>query len=207
LLAVWAVGVVVAFWHYELRFMRAFAPEVADARGALFAGADLQARLDPQLLEALRLPPADAPSGVTVLHFWDPRCPCSRFNELHLNEIHARYGDKGIGWHVLTPPDAPPGAAAERRFRRHFGDYGAVVRFSSAPARLWQAVPAVPAALVLGPAGASYLGPYAVGGLCTSANGQFVETALDQLLAGTHEPVFNLLAFGCFCPTRPLAGP
>lgn len=178
LVAVWAVGTVIAFWWFEFRNLRAFLPEEAVMFRSEQLGHDLALQLEGTPRE-----------GPLLVHFWDPGCPCARFATPHLREIMDRYQAQGVRFVVLTP-----GTVREEEAREVFG----------ADAEIRMAGPlnplSSPAAALLDTDGhLAYFGPYSEGAGCTAADGGFVETVLDQLQTGQNPRQINTLAVGCFC--------
>jgi hypothetical protein len=181
LLAAWLAATAVAFWWFEYQHVRAFNDPQGRGTAVLFDSAALSAGL------------AAASSGAapTLVHFWDPSCPCSRLNAPHVRELMETYRTRGIEFVVAVPP-----GSIERARRAYPG--ASVVSAAS----LQQALPpSAPAAAVLEAGGElAYFGPYSVGAFCTSGSGAFVERALDAVLAGDNPRQLNTLAVGCFCP-------
>ena len=200
LVTLWLAGTVYAFWWFEFRHLRPFEAEAA-ARAESFSGEGLAAALGELL-------PADDRVPATLFHFWDPACPCSRFNEEHVRELRERYAAQGIRFAVIPRPGRFESLSEARRAaEEHFGEVELIdlpeARFRALP------VPSAPALAIVdqratdtatdnGPA-LAYFGPYSVGAVCSSSTGTFAESTLDDLLAGKRPRQLNTIAFGCFC--------
>lgn len=172
LIIVWLGGMLLAFWWFEARYLRAF-----DERAAVFSGAELQ--LPAELA---------GPGPIRLVHFWDPACPCNVGNQQHLAELIARFAPQGIAFHVLQKPDSkgqlPTELAGLRPLTALPGSAG---------------LPASPAVAIWDQQGRlAYFGPYSEGLTCNSGN-SFIEPILEALTEGRHVNASNTLAVGCFC--------
>jgi hypothetical protein len=146
--------------------------------------------------------PALRPSGgrPVLLHFFNPHCPCSRFNLDHIRGLQQQWSDRvefvavvqgcqprearhaldRVGLHMTAIAD-PDGRIAER-----CGVYSS------------------PQAVLLDPAGRLYFrGNYNTGRYCTSEATEFTRLALDSLAAGAPPPRFAAagIAYGCELPS------
>ena len=178
LVAIWAIGTVTAFWWFEFRNLRAFLPEQA----VMFRADQLGEMTLPLYRE-------QNPDGPLVVHFWDPKCPCTRFTTPHVQNIVASYAGQGLSLVVVIPE-----ASLENDARAEFG--------ASTTIRVAGAINPVssPAAALLDATGElAYFGPYSTGAGCTTGDGGFVETVLNALHAGQNPRQINTLATGCFC--------
>lgn len=176
LVGLWGISTVAAFWWFEFRNLQAFQPEQA----VLFDSGSLQDSLAQQFGEA---------AGPVALHFWDPDCPCTRFNTPHVRDLMAAYAEKGMRFVVLTPT-----AALQTRAREEFGPQ-VEIRVAGPLDPL-----SSPAAVLLdGQGQLAYFGPYSTGANCTTGNGDYVELVLNELDAGNNPRQINTLAVGCFC--------
>jgi hypothetical protein len=194
----WLLSTAYAFWWFQLRTLQPFDP-VSPPQSVLFeAGrmtADLAALLaaDPARGSAAERPVA------TVVHFWDPACPCSRFNEAHVRKIVAEYARRGVQFLVVARAGSGLSEALlAARAHRTFGD---AVRLVNAPSQAAVGLtPSSPATAILDADGKlAYFGPYSTGAVCTATQGLFAEKVLDQLLQGNHPQLWNTWASGCLC--------
>lgn len=171
-LGIWLLALLAALWWFQGRYLRPF-----DQRTAVFAG------------DALRLPADLLGQGrITLVHLWDPACPCNAGNQAHLAELMQTYGARGVAFHVLQKP-------------------GSTGRLPNALAALqplpWltgaEQLPASPAVAIWDSADRlAYFGPYSAGLTCNSGN-SFIEPVIEALLAGRAVRNSNTLAVGCFC--------
>ena len=115
---------------------------------------------------------------ITVVHFIDEACPCSRFSESHVVRLEDR-----------------------------FDDTAAFFRWPKVPAELKDteidiSVPASPAVAIWDSEGKlAYLGPYSSGIFCGEGE-DFVSATLTSLLEGNVPYLNEHDALGCFCPWR-----
>ncbi len=177
LVFIWLLMIAFAFWWFELRWYRQVDFQYSDA---LF---DSRTLLNDQSL----LQGKD--HRATVVHYFDPACPCTRFNTAHVQELMATYLPKGVAFVIKVPNEAAR-QLAHQTFKQVPID---VVAAKNAPV-------ASPAALVLNPLGQpEYVGPYSPGAVCTSKTGDFVGLALDDVIQGKGFKQTINLANGCFC--------
>lgn len=188
-LSLTAIGVV--FWQQDLRYALP-TPRPADLR-------QVPVGTVVELPPALRQWLGDAAARPLLLHFYNPDCPCSRFNLDHLQLLQARYGtrvqfveivespavaDSGLGLPVVADPDGSLAA--------HFGVYS------------------TPQAVVLDATRRlHYRGNFNATRYCNTPATQFARQALEALLNGT-ATVFDPraeTAFGCPLPGEEDRGP
>lgn len=183
--AVWIIATGYAFWHFQFSQLRPFTPPQNDR--AFFDGEVISKRI-----ESLPIAPAGA---ATLIHFWDPACPCSRFNDDHLRALVEQYAPNGIEVLVVPAPGAPIPSTGTLQAR-----YGTAVRLAAPELRALRPPSSPAVAVVDNKEQLAYFGPYSTDGLCSADGGGFVEAVLDNLLAGRQSRQFNTLAFGCYCP-------
>lgn len=83
--AVWLIFTVVAFWWFQFRDLRPFADSAAVERQVeRFAAGHYQ------------------PGVITVIHFWDSDCQCSRFSNDHVAALVREYAPQGVRF-VMVP--------------------------------------------------------------------------------------------------------
>lgn len=172
LIAVWALGMVAAFWWFQARYIRPF-----EERTALFSGAEL--RLPAELA---------GPGPIRLVHFWDPACPCNVGNQQHLGELVKTYAPRGVEFYAVQKPGS----------RGHLPQsLNALQPLAALPGS--ELLPASPAVAIWDQQGRlAYFGPYSEGALCTSAN-SFIEPVLEALADGRPVRSDGSLAVGCFC--------
>jgi hypothetical protein len=178
LVATWLLGVVFAFWWFELRWYQQVTFEYHDA---VF---DSRTMMPDATMGASIKPDAVA----KVIHYFDPECPCTRFNTEHVLELMERYQASGVKFEVRVP-----NTAGLEKALKIFSAPVQIVEYAAAPV-------ASPAALVLDSAGlVHYIGPYSPGAVCSTRSGDFVSIVLDDLLEGRPALQDVNLARGCFC--------
>lgn len=136
--------------------------------------------------------------SVAVVHFWDPGCACSRFNEKHVRQLVAEYQQRGIRFVVVAQSGSVAGnKGLQEQAREVFGDVDIVL---SRDRSFHQSIPSSPAAVILDEQQQlAYFGPYSEGAICRAGSGRFVERILDKVLKGKNPRFINTLAYGCFC--------
>jgi hypothetical protein len=129
------------------------------------------------------------------LHFFNPDCPCSRFNLSHLRDLIRRHGQNARFVAVLQGDGDVKGAFDKLKL-----GIEAVTDENSELARA-TGVYATPQAVLVEPNGRLYYrGNYNASRYCTNGETQFARIALESLLAG-HPPSpltpAASVAFGC----------
>jgi hypothetical protein len=138
----------------------------------------------------------------TLLHFFNPVCPCSRFNIDHVRELIADYGDVVQIVAVLEADDQHDGLEA---FAQLNLKCEAIVDRDGAIARQ-AGVYATPQGVVLGYDGElHYRGNYNLSRYCTAAETEFVRQAIENCLAlqpPLEFPAAATVAVGCQLPAN-----
>lgn len=145
--------------------------------------------------------PGTVPGGKPLLlHFFNPSCPCSRFNRRHLRELYTRYGQAVDMVVVLQAKDTTEAI-------RKYHDWELPMSYVTDPeGQLAErcGVYATPQAVLLSPdAQLYYRGNYNTGRYCVNRQTQFARRALEALLAGQPPPAFPgvaATAYGCLLP-------
>lgn len=172
LAAAWVIALLAALWWYQSRYLRPF-----DERAVVFAGDSL--RLPAELLDRQQ---------ITLVHFWDPACPCNAGNQAHLAQLMAQYGGRGVSFHVLQKP------GSDGRLPEPLAALQPLARLPGA-----ERMPSSPAVAIWDRSGQlAYFGPYSAGLTCDS-NNSFIEPVIEAVLAGRPVRNTNALAVGCFC--------
>jgi thiol-disulfide isomerase/thioredoxin len=133
------------------------------------------------------------------LHFFNPGCPCSRFNMPHFKSLVAAYGDKINFAVVLITKDKnyTPEKIAEK--------YGLTVPVLADTTIAGACgVYSTPQAVLLSADHILYYrGNYNSSRYCTDKKSNYAQIAIDSLLAKKQQPVFNryaVTAYGCSLP-------
>jgi hypothetical protein len=201
LLVVWMISTAYAFWWFQVRPLRPFS-NLEQARAVSFDGHAFAQLLQSQELAAL----PGTLSKITILHFWDPDCPCARFNQVHVRDLISIHGAGDIRFVIVVPAEhAREGDRLRQRAETVFGTGIEVVIDHG---ELANAVPSSPAAAIFAAdRELAYFGPYSIGAVCSQGQGNFVETVLTRLKQGQNPHFLNTMAVGCFCDwpgTQPL---
>jgi hypothetical protein len=143
-----------------------------------------------------------------VVHFFNPDCPCSRFNLEHLRRLVERFGDRVQFVAAVQADDDRDAAELEDALAAldlrlvHFVDRGAAVARAAG-------VYSTPQAVVLARDGRLvYRGNYNTSRYCTDPRTEFVRIALDHLVDPAPPPGAPLAgalessppAYGCRLP-------
>ena len=182
ILALWLAVVLCGFWWFQWRWYF-----LVDTQTVWFKGQGwVEASQSPDFI-------ADGGNGPVVVHFYDPACPCSKFNTEHVLALIEEYQGRGVQFEVRVPS-----ADVQAQARQLFGVPVAVAADAQRPA-------ASPSALVLNQAQAAgrtvaYVGPYSAGAVCTGAEDDFVGLVLNRLLNQEKLGWESNLAKGCLCP-------
>jgi hypothetical protein len=134
------------------------------------------------------------------LHFFNPDCPCSRFNVPHFKELAASYGSKIDFAVVVMTKDR---SYTQNNIRERFGLTVPVI-FDTSIARDC-GVYSTPQAVLMNTGGSLYYrGNYNRSRYCTDKKSNYAQLAIDSLLRGKQQVVFNsyaLTAYGCSLPS------
>ena len=191
-------GIGWVFWQEDLRYSRptprpgGWRPPALAARIVL-----------PPAIERLHVRRAGQP---ILLHFFNPSCPCSRFNVEHVRELSARFRDDVLVVAVLAEGDAATMRAAYSRLALD------VPYYVDADRRLADAlgVYSTPQAAVLDRDGRlAYVGNYNRTRYCRERDTEFARIALEAVVAGRPRPVLAAAAttaYGCPLPVRATKG-
>jgi hypothetical protein len=143
----------------------------------------------------VRLKPGPKPM---FLHFFNPDCPCSRFNMQHFKTLVSLYGDQADFAIVVLSTKGYSEAEVQRKY-----DLPIPVLFDSSVA-VRCGVYSTPQAVLLDPARKLYYrGNYNRSRYCTDINSNYAQQALEGLLgrrAVLHFDPVALTAYGCRLP-------
>jgi thiol-disulfide isomerase/thioredoxin len=148
---------------------------------------DITAKFNPQKNEPV------------FLHFFNPDCPCSRFNMPHFKELAKTYGSKISFAVVVLTKDKDYTEAAIRE------KYGLTVPvlFDSLLAAACGVYSTPQAVLINTDQVLYYRGNYNRSRYCSDKKTNYAQIAIDSLLANRQQPGFNsyaLTAYGCSLP-------
>jgi hypothetical protein len=155
------------------------------------------------LMAVAQLLPGRAPqdsSRPLLVHFFNPNCPCSRFNVDHIQELNRIYQGRVNFIAVLEEDTTDKLVAGYQKLGLPFQ---AVVDSSGAIAQAL-GVYSTPQAAILDPRGALvFRGNYNSSRYCTDPASQYARIALDAFLAHKPPPAMEpaaLIAYGCPLP-------
>ncbi|WP_017498791.1 thioredoxin fold domain-containing protein [Flavobacterium sp. WG21] len=133
------------------------------------------------------------------IHFFNPDCPCSRFNIPHVSELIKKYGDR-INFKIVVLNKERSFTIAE--IQEKF-DAKIPVYFDQAIAKNCGVFSTPQAVLLDGSQNLYYRGNYNKTRYCTNADSNYAQMAIDSLLKQNHSPSFDALAlraYGCSLP-------
>ncbi len=175
------------FWHSEWKY--SLPTPVPEQYHAVNKGEriDITAKFNPQKKEPV------------FLHFFNPDCPCSRFNMPHVKELIAAYGDKvNFAVVVLT---ADKDYTAESISKKY--GLSVPVLFDSSIAAACGVYSTPQAVLINTDKVLHYRGNYNRSRYCSDKKTNYAQIAIDSLLAQRQQPAFDhfaLTAYGCSIP-------
>ena len=138
-------------------------------------------------------------AGPVFLHFFNPDCPCSRFNITHFKTLAERYADKiNFAVVVISSKNDYTAAGIQQRF-----GLTVPVLFDTSVAALCGVYSTPQAVLLNTDQLLYYRGNYNRSRYCTDEKSNYAQMAIDSLLASKREPAFDhyaLTAYGCKLP-------
>jgi hypothetical protein len=183
LLAVFS-GIALIFWYQEAQYLLP-TPVPANYKAVL---PNEVVRFDTALLPRQYAKPR-------LLHFFSPDCPCSRFNLKHFLSLNRKYADRVDFYVVVAKSDQVTSAQymVERKVPVVVDEGEKLAKACG--------VYATPQATLIQTDNTLYFrGNYNRSRFCTDKNSNFVQMALDSLIALKAPPHFSELAtqsFGC----------
>jgi hypothetical protein len=179
-LSIAAVGITATFWRQELRYQL---PTPVPANYQSVA-----------LGQAIILPDNFLKGTAYFLHFYNPDCPCSRFNSKNVKSLIRHYGDSVKMVIVVPNPESAKQAKLEFENCDMYVDENNLVAQAAA-------VYATPQAVIVDQRHTLYYkGNYNKSRYCTAQASNFAELSLVALLQRQPPPQFGLLAtqaYGC----------
>jgi hypothetical protein len=180
------VAIAGIFWRQELKYLEP--TPVPSAYVSVNAG------------EAVTLPSPLVRGTSYFLHFYNPDCPCSRFNASHIQSLIRNYQDS-IRFVIIIPQNASL-AEAKNKFGEdlnYLTDTGDLI------ARACGVYSTPQAAIITGSGKLYYRGNYNRARYCTARATNFAELSLIALINKQPAPVFDLVAtrsYGCELPAN-----
>lgn len=133
------------------------------------------------------------------LHFFNPACPCSRFNIPHVKSLTKKYGNRMTFAIVVMSRDKN---YTVEEIQDKFGLTVPVLSDNSIAQSC--GVYSTPQAVIIdADSKLYYRGNYNKSRYCTDKNSNYAQMAIDSLLQKTQHPVFSqyaLKAYGCELP-------
>jgi len=191
LVAIWLVllftGIAYLFWRQEWKY--SMPTPVPNNYNPVKTGqrVDISAKL---------LATANKP---VFIHFFNPDCPCSRFNAPHFNSLVKRYGNQ-ITFAVVVLNKSRDYTEAQIQGKYNFK---VPVLFDTSIATLCGVYSTPQAVLLDDDRKLYYRGNYNRSRYCTDVSSNYAEIAIDSLLNNHSQPVFShfaLTAYGCQLP-------
>ena len=185
------IGIGVLFWQQELQYAQP-TPVPAD-----YIYVDINDSVSVALVDST------APKTVH-LHFFNPDCPCSRFNIQHFVSLAKKYGDQ-VNFYTVIPERASTKYTPRELAQKFNLSVPIIVDRGKTLARSC-GVYSTPQAVILNEEGSLfYRGNYNKTRYCTNPNTNFAQQALEAQLAGLEPPDFGPLAsvaYGCQIPGK-----
>jgi len=189
-----AIGAI--FWHQDLQY--SLPTPKPSAWHAVAAGTRIALPPD---IEGLR---GQNPGKPLFMHFFNPSCPCSRFNLDHVRQLVAAFGQDVVFVAVLREGTPETLEAAYR-------DLGLDIPYHVDRGPLAEAtgIYSTPQAAILDADGRLfYQGNYNVTRYCRDRETEFARLALERMGIGAPPPQFEsaaTVAYGCPLPPRATA--
>lgn len=137
--------------------------------------------------------------GPIFLHFFNPDCPCSRFNIPHFKELARTYADKiSFAVVVMTKNKEYSEATIRKKYALTMP-----ILFDTSLASTCGVYSTPQAVLLTAGQALYYRGNYNRSRYCTDKKSNYAQIAIDALLTSKQEPAFNnyaLTAYGCSLP-------
>lgn len=180
--------IALAFWRLDLRY--SLPTPIPSQHAEVAAGTEV--RLPAEFVPAGSLP--------VLLHFFNPQCPCSRFNLKHVRELAGRFEGRVRVVAVLEAEESES-ASARERWLAEFETVLVDVDGSIASAVGVYSTPQ--AALIDAKGQLFWRGNYNVSRYCVSPETEFARIALERLCEGSVAPTDDpraRVAWGCPLP-------
>ncbi len=139
-----------------------------------------------------------------LLHFFNPECPCTRFNIEHVRSLYSRFGDR-VTFVAVAQSSLDDAELAESVRRLDFG-FPYVLDPEAHIAKEAGVYSTPQAVLVNEQHELVYRGNYNVSRYCTDPRTEFVRVALVSLLDRHDSPPPDTPAYGCVLPSPVAAG-
>ena len=187
MLALLFAGISYIFWQEELRY--SLPTPIPEDYKEVAIGSCIE----------LPLPKEDwNPRKAQFLHFFNPDCPCSRFNATHFKYLLRSFGEE-LDFRIIIPE-----GASEERTRKLLSKNIPVHQDTEGKWSLLTGVYASPQAVIIDSNQALYYrGNYNKARFCTFPGSNYAEISINLLLRGNEAPVWDFYAsraYGCQLP-------
>lgn len=177
------------FWEHEIKY--ASPTPLPDN----FKDVSVGSQID---LRSINLPGGKS----TVLHFFNPDCPCSKFNMKDFESLSKKYS-KDINFYVILQSDDED---AEREFKKRYELDLPVLSDRDGMISDLCGIYSTPQAVILDKSSVIYFkGNYNKSRFCSRKETRYVEIALDSLMEDKPLPMFVqnelTLPYGCALPS------
>jgi len=181
-----AIGYV--FWYQELKY--SLPTPVPSNYHAINSGT---------LVSMKNIPGLEHSSKPLFLHFFNPNCPCSRFNISHVKSLVKEYGQKiDFAVVVLTSDNEYTEKDIQRKF-----ELALPVVFDSSYAAACGIYSTPQAAIITSERSLYYRGNYNKSRYCTDKKTNYAQIAIESLLAKQSQPLLDpaaTVSYGCTLP-------
>lgn len=187
LIATSFIGIVILFWQQELQYQ--LPTPIPQGYKGVNTGTLIQ------------LPDQIQNTKPVLIHFFNPECPCSRFNIQHFLTLARRY-QKEISFYAIVTQEEDVEAAQKLM------ESEPIPVLTDTGRQLAKAcgVYSTPQAVLLDRANTLYYrGNYNRARYCTEKKTSYAEIAIESLIANHATPVFDTLAtraYGCQLPQK-----
>jgi peroxiredoxin len=177
------------FWEHEIKY--ASPTPVPDN----FKDVNVGSRIDLSSVNVL-------PGKSTVLHFFNPDCPCSKFNMKDFESLSRKYSEY-VNFYIVLQSDEDN---AEHEFKERYDlDLPILVDREGVISDMC-GIYSTPQAVILNERSVIYFkGNYNKSRFCTRKETRYVEIALDSLIQNRPLPMFVqnelTLPYGCVLPS------
>jgi thioredoxin-related protein len=185
-LAVLFAGIIALFWYNEWQY--SLPTPVPEHYNAVFIGEKIEP--DEKLVFKNNKP--------LFLHFFNPDCPCSRFNITHFKSLVKQYGGKVNFAVVLLTDKYYTAKAVQKKF-----DLNVPVVIDPDIALKCGVYSTPQAAIINTNQKLYYRGNYNQSRYCVNEKTEYAKIALDGLLQHNQHLVFNQFAFRAYGCTLP----
>jgi hypothetical protein len=177
------------FWEHEIKYA---SPTVVPDH---FNDVPIGSKID-------RAPFSASADKITVLHFFNPDCPCSKFNMKDFESLARKYSGQ-IEFKIILQSDD---ADAVEEFNDRYALNLPVIKDTDGKLSDMCGIYSTPQAVVLDKNSVMYYkGNYNKSRFCTRKETRYVEIALDSLVKEKPLPVFVrnelTLPYGCSLPS------